>query len=87
MLQKLKKIFEEHNLVLFDNSDFGEGTGKTIHVPSDRIVSYKWLSRVLSRKDDLEMVQKYMKNNGIEIGYGKELMLLRFLKFYKENNN
>lgn len=46
----VKKIFEEHNLVLFDNSNYGEGTGKTINIPEDRIVSHKWVANVLSKK-------------------------------------
>lgn len=49
MDEELKKIFEEHNFVLVDTTKYDSLNDKTLKIPKERIVSYKWLVRRLTK--------------------------------------
>ena len=49
MLEKLKEIFEEHNLVLVDTTKYDSIKNEDLEIPKERVVSYKWLSRKLTK--------------------------------------
>ena len=49
MLKELKRIFEENNLVLVDTTQYDTIKNKYLKIPKERIVSYKWLSRKLTK--------------------------------------
>lgn len=49
MKEKLRNIFEENNLVLVDIGEYKSIQDKELKIPKERIVSYKWLLKKLTK--------------------------------------